>query len=138
MSAAPRKSPCCRPGAFRRRTARRRARSPGIRRKAAARAMDRIFQSLRGVLGPNPLISISILILTILAILSAFRVSPYIPPALGYSILALVIGSASLYSAVSVVRLWPRVVGGASGDNWQMRLQSKLRIVDGKPTGIDA
>src|ERR1700683_3209914 len=99
--------------------------------------MDRIFQSLRSFLGPNPLISISMLIMTILAILSAFRITPYLPPILGYLVLALLVASANLYWTGSVVRLWPRVVGGSGGD-WQMRLRSKLRIVDGIATGISA
>src|SRR5271168_4904688 len=100
--------------------------------------MDRIFQSLRGFFGPtSPLISISMLIMAILAILAAFRLTPYLPPILGYLVLPLLVASANLYWAGSVVRLWPRVVGGSGGD-WQVRLRSKLRIVDGKATGISA
>jgi stage V sporulation protein K len=49
----------------------------------------------------------------------------------------LLVASANLYWAARVVRLWPRVVGSASGD-WQMQLRSKLRIVDGTATGIAA
>src|SRR5579872_1327696 len=99
--------------------------------------MDRIFQSLRSFLGPSPLLSFCMLISTILSILITFRITPYLPPALGYLVLALLIASANLYWARSVIGLWPRVIGGSSGD-WQVRLRSKLRIVDGTATGISA
>ena len=99
--------------------------------------MDKIFQSLRGFLGPTPLISISMLIMTVLAILAAFRITPYLPPSFGYVVLGVLIASANLYWSRSVVRLWPRVVGGFGGD-WQMQLHSKLRVVDGTATGIEA
>jgi len=99
--------------------------------------MDRFWQSLRGFLGPSPLLSACMLLLTILAVLAAFRITPYVPPNLGYLVLALLVASANLYWAGSVIRLWPRVIGGSGGD-WQVRLRSKLRIVDGTATGIGA
>jgi S1-C subfamily serine protease/Holliday junction resolvasome RuvABC ATP-dependent DNA helicase subunit len=99
--------------------------------------MNRFWQSLRSFLGPNPLVGFCMLLLTILAVLAAFRITPYVPPNLGYVVLALLVASASLYWAGNIVRLWPRVVGGSGGD-WQVRLRSKLRIVDGKVTGSDA
>jgi S1-C subfamily serine protease/Holliday junction resolvasome RuvABC ATP-dependent DNA helicase subunit len=100
--------------------------------------MDRFFQALRRFFGPtSPIISISMLIMTILAILATFRLTPYLPPILGYLVLPLLVASANLYWARNVIRLWPRVVGGAGGE-WQVRLRSKLRIVDGIATGIGA
>ena len=83
------------------------------------------------------MLSFCVLMMTILAILSAFRITPSLPPNLGYLILALLVGSASVYWAAGIIRLWPRVTGGATGD-WQLRLRSKLRIVDGVVTGSDA
>ena len=77
------------------------------------------------------------LLLTILSVLAAFRITPHLPPNLGYVVLALLVASATLYWAGNIVRLWPRVVGG-SGGNWQVRLRSKLRIVDGTATGSGA
>jgi S1-C subfamily serine protease len=78
------------------------------------------------------------LILTILAVLSAFQIRlPYLPPNFGYFFLALLVASATVYWAGSIIRLWPRVVGGAGG-NWQVQLRSRLRMVDGKATGIGA
>jgi S1-C subfamily serine protease/Cdc6-like AAA superfamily ATPase len=77
------------------------------------------------------------LLLTILSLLAAFRITPYVPPNLGYVLLALLVASANLYWAGNIIRLWPRVTGGSGGD-WQMRLRSKLRIVNGAATGISA
>jgi S1-C subfamily serine protease/replication-associated recombination protein RarA len=99
--------------------------------------MDKIFQSLRRLLGPSPLLSSCMVILTILGILAAFKITPSVPPWLGYFLLISLVAAANLYWAGSVIRLWPRVAGG-SGGNWQMRLRSKLRLVDGKATGIGA
>jgi SpoVK/Ycf46/Vps4 family AAA+-type ATPase len=99
--------------------------------------MNRILQSLRSSLGPSPLLSACMLIMTIVGVLGAFRITPYLPPSLGYLLLALLIASANLYWAASIIRLWPRVTGGASGD-WQVQLRSKLRMVDGMATGIAA
>jgi len=74
---------------------------------------------------------------TLLAILTALKVAPSIPPSLGCLILGLLVASANLYWGFTVVRLWPRVVGGAGG-NWQMRPRSKLRLVNGTAVGIPA
>ncbi len=92
---------------------------------------------LRSVFGPSPLFSVCMLIMTILAILAAFKITPSVPPTFGYFVLGLLVASANLYWAWSVVRLWPRVAGGAEGV-WHLRPRSKLRIVDGAATGIPA
>jgi len=99
--------------------------------------MNRLFQSLRSLLGPNPLIGVCMLVLTILSVLAAFKITPYLPPNLGYFVLALLVASANLYWAGNIIRLWPRVIGG-SGGVWQLRLRSKLRIENGTITGISA
>src|ERR1700722_18958624 len=99
--------------------------------------MDRIFQSLRSSLRPSPLPGFCMVVITILGVLGAFRITPYLPPNLGYLFLALLVASANLYWAGSIIRLWPRVVGGANGV-WQVQRHSKLRIVDGAATGSSA
>jgi S1-C subfamily serine protease/predicted ATPase with chaperone activity len=76
-------------------------------------------------------------VLTILAILSAFKITPSLPPALGTFVLGLLVTSATLYWSWSVARLWPRAVGSPAG-GWQLRSRSRLRIVDGAATGIPA
>jgi S1-C subfamily serine protease/Holliday junction resolvasome RuvABC ATP-dependent DNA helicase subunit len=77
------------------------------------------------------------MVMTILSILAAFKISPSVPPYLGYLVLGLLVASANLYWTWSVVRLWPRVIGGSGGE-WYMRSRSKLRIVNGTATGIPA
>ena len=71
--------------------------------------MNRFWQSLRSFLGPNPLVGFCMLLLTILAVLAAFRITPYVPPNLGYVVLALLVASASLYWAGNIVRLWREI-----------------------------
>jgi S1-C subfamily serine protease/ATP-dependent 26S proteasome regulatory subunit len=95
------------------------------------------WQVLRNFLGPSPVLGFCMMVLTILAILSAFRITPSLPPYFGYVVLGLMVASANLYWAWSVVRLWPRAVGSPSG-GWQLRSRSKLRIVDGAASGIQA
>ena len=95
------------------------------------------MKAIRTALGPNPLIGLCILLTTILALLAAFRITPSLPPRLGYIILGLLIVSFNLYWSWSVARLWPQVVGRADGQ-MQMRPRSKARIVDGAITGIPA
>ncbi len=92
---------------------------------------------LRSVLGPAPLLTVCMGVTTILAILAAFRITPAVPPYLGYVVLGLLVATANLYWAWSVARLWPRVIGSGAG-GWQLRSRSKLRIVDGAATGIPA
>ena len=91
----------------------------------------------RSFFGPNPLPGLCMVTLTILAVLAAFKVTPAVPAASGYVVLGLVVTSANLYWAWSVVRFWPRVTGGAGG-SWQVRSRSKLRIVDGAVSGVSA
>lgn len=79
---------------------------------------------LKDQLGPNPLISISMLVMTVLAILTAFRITPSIPPALGYGLLATIVVGASLYWAASLIRLWPLVTGSPGS----FQLQPRLRV----------
>ncbi len=74
---------------------------------------------------------------TLLAILTTLKITPSIPPAVGYVILGLLVATANLYWGISVVRLWPRVVGGVGG-SWQLRPRSKLRLVNGAMAGIPA
>jgi S1-C subfamily serine protease/Holliday junction resolvasome RuvABC ATP-dependent DNA helicase subunit len=99
--------------------------------------MDKFRQWLRSFLGPNPLVGFCMLLMALLSVLAAFRITPYVPPRFGYAVLGLLVASANVYWAVNVIRLWPRVTGGASGD-WQLRLATKLRVVNGVVTGSAA
>ena len=99
--------------------------------------MSRFWQSLRSLLGPNPLVGFCMLLLTVLAVLAAFKVTPSLPPNLGYLVLAVLVAAANLYWAGNILRLWPRVIGNPGG-HWQLRLRSKLHLVNGGITGISA
>ncbi len=77
------------------------------------------------------------LVTTILAILTALKITPALPPGLGYVILGLLVVSSNLYWGWSIARLWPRAIGDADG-HWQLRPRSKARIVNGTMTGIPA
>jgi len=98
--------------------------------------MGRILQALRGVLGPSPVLSLCVVVMTVLGLLSAFKVTPSVPPGAGTVVLGLLVASATMYWGWSVARLWPRAVGG--GGEWYLRSRSKLRIVDGEATGVPA
>jgi S1-C subfamily serine protease/Holliday junction resolvasome RuvABC ATP-dependent DNA helicase subunit len=77
------------------------------------------------------------LLMTILSVLAAFRITPYLPPGLGYLVLVVLAASANVYWAGNIIRLWPRVIGGSGGE-WQVRLRSTVRIVNGTVTGSSA
>ena len=99
--------------------------------------MTKVSRMLRSIFGPSPLFSVCMLIMTILAILAAFKITPSVSPTVGYIGLGLLVASSNLYWGWSVARLWPRVGGGANGA-WHMRPRSKLRVVDGAVVAIPA
>lgn len=80
------------------------------------------------------------LMMSLLGILAAFRITPSLPPWLGYTLLAALVASASLYWAGRVVRLWPQVVGGSRSGPYRLRPRSRIRLTDanGATSGIDA
>jgi SpoVK/Ycf46/Vps4 family AAA+-type ATPase len=86
--------------------------------------MSGLAQWLKGQLGPSPLISISMLVMTVVSLLSAFKITPSIPPALGYGLLAVVVIGANLYWAASLIRSWPRVAGSPGS----FRLQPRMHV----------
>jgi SpoVK/Ycf46/Vps4 family AAA+-type ATPase len=102
--------------------------------------MDSAGRWIRDLLGPSPLIGLSMLVMCILAVLSAFKITPVVPPQLGYVVLIAVIASASLYWATAIARMWPQVVGGQRAGMY--RLQSRSRLcatgTDASGSGIDA
>ncbi len=50
--------------------------------------------------------------MTIVGLLSTFKITPSLPPWLGYILLLAIIVSAVFYFLFSVARLWFRVIGG--------------------------
>ncbi|WP_243634464.1 AAA family ATPase [Roseicella frigidaeris] len=71
--------------------------------------MAEIGAWLRAVLGPQPLMAVCMLLLTGLALLSAFRITPSLPPWLGILCLLALMGAATLFCGLRILRLWPRI-----------------------------
>ncbi len=99
--------------------------------------MNKILQAFRSAFGPSPLLGFCMIVMTVIAILTAFKITPSVSSIFGYVALGLLVSLSNLYWGWSVARLWPRAVGGANGQ-WQIRSRSNLRIVDGAVTGVPA
>jgi stage V sporulation protein K len=67
---------------------------------------------LKSQLGPAPVVSLCMLVLTTLGVLSAFRITPSLPPWFGLALLAALVALATGYVLVRVIRFWPKVVAG--------------------------
>ena len=77
--------------------------------------------------------------MTALALLSAFKITPAIPPWFGYAVLGAIVISATLYWGGRVVRLWPQVVGDARSGSYRLKPRTGLgRNVDGAVPDIAA
>jgi SpoVK/Ycf46/Vps4 family AAA+-type ATPase len=66
---------------------------------------------MRQLLGPAPIVGLSMLVLTALALLAAFKVTPHIPPWFAYAAPAGVVLAANGFVLVQVVGAWRRVSG---------------------------
>jgi stage V sporulation protein K len=101
--------------------------------------MAKFARWLNTQLGPSPIVGLSMLVMTFLAILSTFKISPTIPPWLGYTVLIALVASANVYWICRVVRLWPQVVAVRAGG---FRLQPRSRFgataSSGAPSRIEA
>ncbi len=73
--------------------------------------MARASLWLRQQLGPAPVIGLCMTLMTGLAVLSTFRITPALPSWSGYAALIGLVLVANFYIAVRVVRLWTQVVG---------------------------
>ena len=62
-------------------------------------------------LGPAPLVGLSMLVAAGLSVLSAFRITPVLPPWSGWAALGGLLLLANSYVLVQLAGLWPRVVG---------------------------
>ena len=75
---------------------------------------------MKASLGPSPVVGASMLVMTLLGVLAAFRITPVLPPWLGYAVLAGLVGGATLYWAIAIVRLWPRVIAGTQPGRFRL------------------
>jgi Holliday junction resolvasome RuvABC ATP-dependent DNA helicase subunit len=76
---------------------------------------------LKQALGPAPLASVCMAILTMVGVLSAFHVSPRLPPAMGPVLVGAVLLGAALYAGTRVALLWPRVVPAGRPGTYRLR-----------------
>lgn len=76
--------------------------------------MAKLAGWLRQQLGPAPIIGICMILMTGLALLSAFKVTPSLPPWSGPAALAGLVLAANLYCLVRVAGLWPKIRGGSA------------------------
>lgn len=102
--------------------------------------MADFFNWMKAQLGPTPLISLSMLVMTTLAVLSAFKITPSVPAWLGLVIMICIVVAATLYWGVKVVRLWPNVEGNTASGGYRLRSRRMAQGVDpsGESTGIAA
>ncbi len=66
---------------------------------------------MRQLLGPAPIVGLSMLVLTALAVLAAFKVTPQIPPLIAYAALCGGVLAANAYVLGALTRTWRRVRG---------------------------
>jgi stage V sporulation protein K len=96
--------------------------------------MAKLADWLKVQLGPSPMIGLSMMVMTGLAILSAFKITPALPPWFGYAVLFAIVMSATLYWVSHPVRLWSQVVGDARSGSY--RLQTRAEKMRGNdPNG---
>ena len=89
--------------------------------------MAKFADWLKAQLGPSPVVGLSMVVMTALSVLSAFKITPVLPPWLGYVVLAAIVTSATLYWGSRVVRLWPQVVGDARSGSYRLSTRASLR-----------
>ena len=66
---------------------------------------------MRQIFGPVPVMTVSMVVLTSIAVLGAFRITPQIPPWLAYALVCAVVVAANGYAVVALARTWRRVRG---------------------------
>src|SRR5258708_118550 len=88
--------------------------------------------------GPSPLIGLCMLVMMVLSIMAAFRITPSLPAWLGYTVLVALVATGCGYCAVGVMRLWPQVAGGPDSGPYRRRRRSQLRTTDSGMTGVPA
>jgi SpoVK/Ycf46/Vps4 family AAA+-type ATPase len=100
--------------------------------------MAKFTHWLKVQLGPSPLIGVCMLVMMLLSIMAAFRITPSLPAWLGYAVFIALVTSACLYCAVRVIRLWPQVAGGPDSGPYRLQRRSQLRATASSMTGVPA
>jgi stage V sporulation protein K len=87
---------------------------------------------LRSQLGQSPVVALCMVVAAACGVLSTFRITPVLPLWLGAALLATISVGGTLYCAIRMLRLWPRVVAGIRPGVY--RLRGAIAIPDGEPT----
>ena len=95
---------------------------------------------MKAQLGPSPVASLSMVVLTALAVMSAFKITPYVPSWLGYAVLIVIVAVANIYWSSCVVRLWPQVASVAGSARYRMKTRAEMlgNHADGATPDIEA
>ncbi len=100
--------------------------------------MANVVQWLKAQLGPSPLTSLSMLVMTICGVLAAFKITPSVPPWFGYAVLLILVASATSYCARCVLRLWRQVVPDLRTGSYRLRQRVNIDAANGALPGIAA
>ena len=95
---------------------------------------------LKAQLGPSPVVSLSMLVMTTLGVLSAFQITPSIPPWLGYAVLIVIVTAATVYWVSRVMRLWPQAVRDVRSGRYRMKTRAEVlgNVSNGAEPRIEA
>jgi hypothetical protein len=83
--------------------------------------MADVAKWLKIQLGPSPVTSLSMLVMTTCGVLAAFKITPVVPPWFGYALLLSLVVAANAYWAGQAIRLWPQVVPGPQLGSYRLR-----------------
>ena len=92
--------------------------------------MAKLGEWLKSQLGPSPLVALCMLVMTILGVLSTFKITPSLPPLAGLGLLAGLVTLSSFYWVSRVALLWPQVVADRASGNYRMQLRSAVNLAD--------
>jgi SpoVK/Ycf46/Vps4 family AAA+-type ATPase len=90
---------------------------------------------IRQLLGPTPVIGLSMLVLTALSVLAAFKVTPHVPVWFAYAVPACVVLVANAYVLGTLARAWGRVRGANAAS---FRFMPRRRKDSGALARLDA
>jgi SpoVK/Ycf46/Vps4 family AAA+-type ATPase len=74
-----------------------------------------LFAWVRAQFGAAPVVSLCMLVMTALAVMSAFKITPVLPPSSSVTALLCLVLLSSGYAVIAVARMWLRVEGTAVG-----------------------
>jgi SpoVK/Ycf46/Vps4 family AAA+-type ATPase len=76
---------------------------------------------LKTILGPTPIIGLSMIVASSVGLLAALKITPSLPPWLGYVLLVAIVASATVYFLFTVSTMWFRVVRGPTPGSYLIK-----------------